>query len=80
MSWEMEAKKEREIYLRRAIVSLLCKSCSGMRKRTIAGYVGANVMELIGLLDKMCEEGILGSKCVNDFGNMERYDLYYVKG
>lgn len=77
----MEAlmNKERELYLREAIIQALTK-CQGMRKRTIAWTIKANVMEIISLLYQMCDEGILEYKVHNDFAQMEHYEKYYVKG
>lgn len=77
MSWENEAKREREIYLRRAIVQLLCKS-RGLRKQEIATQVGCKGYETMFILHMLCEEGTLRFEIVEE--DDDWVYRYYVKG
>lgn len=52
----------------------------GIRKREIAGYIDCNVFNIITLLYKMCDEGVLEYHIYRDFANMEYYEQYFVKG
>ena len=52
----------------------------GIRKREIAGYISCNVFNIIALLYKMCDEGVLEYHTYKDLANMEYYEQYFVKG
>jgi hypothetical protein len=78
MAWEQEAKKEREIYLRRAIVQELCKTPM-MSKKDIIARIGCRGYEAMLILHMLCEDGVLEYELEYNGGD-DWFRRYYIKG
>ena len=68
-----------ETVLREKILDTV-RAHPGIRKSEIASYIDCNVFNIITLLYKMCDEGVLEYHIYRDLANMEYYEQYFVKG
>ena len=79
MSFEVEMKKAIAVANRRDVVNLLAKYPNGLRKRMISSYTGIWVGDLVGVMADLEKDGVVTSRLVTDFANMESYDVYTLK-
>lgn len=64
---------------RRKVVNLLAKYPNGLRKRMISSYTGIWVGDLVGVMADLEKDGVVVSRLVTDFANMESYYVYTLK-
>jgi hypothetical protein len=76
MSFEAEMRKAIAVANRRDVVNLLAKYPNGLRKRMISSYTGIWVGDLVGVMADLEKDGVVVSRMVTDFANMESYDVY----
>lgn len=76
MSFEAEMKKAIAVANRKDVVNLLTKYPNGLRKRMISSYTGIWVGDLVGVMADLEKDGVVVSRLVTDFANMESYDMY----
>lgn len=79
MSFAEELKKATAVANRRDVVNLLAKHPNGLRKRMISSYTGIWVGDLVEVMADLEKDGVVTSRMVTDFANMESYDVYTLK-
>lgn len=76
MSFAEELKKATAVANRRDVVNLLAKCPNGLRKREISSYTGIWVGDLAGVMADLEKDGVVTSRLVNDFANMDTHYVY----
>ena len=79
MSFETEMKKAIAVANRKDVVNLLAKCPNGLRKRVISSHTGIWVGDLVGVMADLEKDGVVTSRLVTDFTNMESYYVYTLK-
>ena len=76
MTFAEELKRAAAVANRRDVVNLLAKYPNGLRKRMISSYTGIWVGDLAGVMTDLEKDGIVTSRLVNDFANMDTHYVY----